>query len=152
MQMRSHHMGKNGKAGSTPAAGSNLKAVSNSNAFEHYLRKNYHKTGSLMANSCRAAMVLGNHSVPVQKLAFCFGKHIGAAFQLIDDLLDFEGSAKSLGKPALADLKAGLATAPVLFAQEEFPELGSLIRDPAEVRARWRRGAGDWSRAAEQRP
>jgi len=40
------------------------------------------------------------------------------AFQLIDDALDFEGSAASLGKPALADLNAGLSTAPVLFAAE----------------------------------
>ena len=42
-------------------------------------------------------------------------------------MLDFEGTKQSLGKPALADLKAGLATAPVLFAQEEFPQLGALI-------------------------
>ena len=37
---------------------------------------------------------------------------------MIDDALDFEGSAASLGKPALADLNAGLSTAPVLFAAE----------------------------------
>jgi geranylgeranyl pyrophosphate synthase len=130
MQMRSQHMGKNknSKSGGAVDTSGDIKAVSNSNAFEHYLRKNYNKTGSLMANSCRAAMVLGKHSVPMQRLAFGFGKHIGAAFQLIDDVLDFEGSAKSLGKPAMADLKAGLATAPVLFAQEEHPQLGALIQ------------------------
>ena len=88
MQMRSQHMAKtnnNGSNGSqisrplgTPAvdsAGTGTKLVSN-NAFEHYLRKNYHKTGSLMANSCRAAMVLGRHSVPIQTLGFGFGKHM----------------------------------------------------------------------------
>lgn len=42
-------------------------------------------------------------------------------------MLDFEGSLQSLGKPALADLKAGLATAPVLLAAEEFPRLQVLI-------------------------
>lgn len=42
-------------------------------------------------------------------------------------MLDFEGSISSLGKPALADLKAGLATAPVLLAADEFPRLQTLI-------------------------
>jgi hexaprenyl-diphosphate synthase len=46
----------------------------------------------------------------------------------VDDLLDFEGSAKSLGKPALADINSGLATAPVLFAAQQFPALLPLIQ------------------------
>ncbi len=49
------------------------------------------------------------------------------AVKLIDDVLDFEGTAAQLGKPALADLHAGLATAPVLFAQEQYPSLSALI-------------------------
>jgi hexaprenyl-diphosphate synthase len=55
--------------------------------------------------------------------AYTYGKHIGVAFQLIDDALDFEGSASSLGKPALADLNAGLSTAPVLFAAQSHGQL-----------------------------
>lgn len=43
-------------------------------------------------------------------------------------MLDFTVSAADLGKPAGADLKLGLATAPVLFAWEEFPELEPLIK------------------------
>ena len=50
--------------------------------------------------------------------AFQYGRNIGIAFQLVDDLLDFIVSADQLGKPAAADLKLGLATAP-----EMFPEL-----------------------------
>jgi len=53
--------------------------------------------------------------------------HVGVAFQLIDDMLDYEGTSASLGKPAMADVKAGLATAPVLFAAERFPVLLPLI-------------------------
>lgn len=43
-------------------------------------------------------------------------------------MLDFTVTAADLGKPSGADLKLGLATAPVLFAWEEFPELGDLIK------------------------
>mmetsp|Transcript_832 Transcript_832/g.1491 ORF Transcript_832/g.1491 Transcript_832/m.1491 type:complete len:506 (-) Transcript_832:1356-2873(-) len=93
--------------------------------MEGYLRKNFYKTASLMANSCKSAALLGGNVSPeVVDAAYLYGKHIGVAFQLIDDALDFEGSAASLGKPALADLNAGLSTAPVLFAAESHgPEL-----------------------------
>ena len=48
--------------------------------------------------------------------------------QLVDDHLDFVGSAASLGKPALSDMDQGLATAPVLFALEEFPQIGDIVK------------------------
>lgn len=51
--------------------------------------------------------------------AFQYGRNIGLAFQLVDDLLDFVSSSEAMGKPAAADLKLGLATAPVLFACEK---------------------------------
>ena len=48
--------------------------------------------------------------------------------QLVDDMLDFTASSADLGKPGQgADLKLGLATAPALYAWEEFPELGAMI-------------------------
>lgn len=45
-------------------------------------------------------------------------------YQLIDDVLDYQGHQS--GKPLLADLKSGLATAPLLLAQEEYPVLREL--------------------------
>jgi geranylgeranyl pyrophosphate synthase len=89
----------------------------------YYLRKNFYKTGSLMANSCQSAALLGNYSEELVDASYRYGKHIGMAFQLVDDILDFEGSLSHMGKPSLADLAAGLATAPVLFAAEEFPDI-----------------------------
>ena len=59
--------------------------------------------------------------------AYSYGRNIGIAFQLVDDLLDFVASSEQLGKPAAADLKLGLATAPVLFATNKFPELEDMI-------------------------
>ena len=51
-------------------------------ALEYYLHKNYYKTGSLMANSCRAALLLGAYDQALQDLAFRYGRHVGLAFQV----------------------------------------------------------------------
>lgn len=53
------------------------------------------------------------------EIAFQYGRNIGLAFQLVDDLLDFISSTDTMGKPTATDLKLGLATAPVLFACEK---------------------------------
>lgn len=55
----------------------------------------------------------------LQTIAFQFGRQLGMAFQLVDDLLDFIATSTQLGKPAAADLRLGLATAPVLFAAQK---------------------------------
>ena len=98
-----------------------------SERFEHYLSKCFNKTASLMAYSCRANAVLAGVDNHLVEEAFQYGRDVGVAFQLVDDLLDFTVSADQLGKPAAADLKLGLATAPVLFAAEKFPELNVMI-------------------------
>jgi geranylgeranyl pyrophosphate synthase len=51
--------------------------------------------------------VLGEHSEERRRACYLYGTYIGQAFQLIDDALDFEGSAEALGKAPLADLKVG---------------------------------------------
>ncbi|KAF9089706.1 coq1 putative hexaprenyl diphosphate synthase [Mortierella sp. AD031] len=96
--------------------------------FEYYMEKTYMKTASLISKSCRSSAVLGGASDEVCDIAYTYGKNIGLAFQLVDDMLDFTASSDEFGKPAGADLKLGLATAPVLFAWEEYPELGKLIK------------------------
>lgn len=55
----------------------------------------------------------------LSEIAFEYGRNVGIAFQLVDDLLDFISSTDAMGKPTAADLKLGLATAPVLFACEK---------------------------------
>ncbi|XP_067932639.1 all trans-polyprenyl-diphosphate synthase PDSS1-like isoform X1 [Watersipora subatra] len=95
--------------------------------FNHYIEKSYRKTASLLANSCQAATVLANTTEDKIKLAYEYGKNLGILFQLVDDALDYESTEQDMGKPTGADLKLGLATAPVLFAAHEFPRLNSLI-------------------------
>ncbi|KAK7872189.1 hypothetical protein R5R35_001750 [Gryllus longicercus] len=105
--------------------------------FAHYLTKTYRKTASLIANSVKATAVLAGADEPLSELCFQYGRNVGLAFQLVDDLLDFVSSTAAMGKPAAADLRLGLATAPVLFACEKYPELNPMImrrfQEPGDV-------------------
>lgn len=95
--------------------------------ISYYLQKTYLKTASLISKSCRAAALLGNGAPEVVEAAYSYGRNLGLAFQLVDDMLDYTVSGLELGKPAGADLELGLATAPLLFAWKQNPELGPLV-------------------------
>lgn len=97
--------------------------------METYLRKSYYKTASLIAYACRSTALLGGHSYGsnVATAMEEFGFHLGLAYQLQDDILDFTAAANVLGKPALADMDLGLSTAPILYAAQEFPKLRPLV-------------------------
>lgn len=95
--------------------------------FNHYLEKTYKKTASLIACCCKAVAVFGDCNTEVQEIAYQYGRNIGMAFQVVDDILDFIATDKEMGKPTATDLQLGLATAPVLFACEQFPDLNALI-------------------------
>ncbi|VDK42698.1 unnamed protein product [Anisakis simplex] len=95
--------------------------------FDRYMAKTYSKTASLFANSCKSAAILADVSESTVKIAYEYGRSLGLAFQLVDDLLDFVSTPAAMGKPTANDLKLGLATAPVLFAAQEHPELNHLI-------------------------
>lgn len=96
-------------------------------AFEYYLHKTYLKTASLMSKLSRAAGVLSGSQDNIIENCYDFGRNLGLCFQIVDDMLDYTSSDTSFGKPSQADLKLGLATAPILFAWKERPELGELI-------------------------
>jgi all-trans-nonaprenyl-diphosphate synthase len=95
--------------------------------IEAYLEKSYYKTASLIANSSKAAAVLSETTSGLAQDMYGYGRHLGLAFQIVDDILDFTGSTEELGKPAGSDLKGGNLTAPVLYALEEKPYLEVLI-------------------------
>uniref|UniRef100_A0A0M3HT15 Decaprenyl-diphosphate synthase subunit 1 n=1 Tax=Ascaris lumbricoides TaxID=6252 RepID=A0A0M3HT15_ASCLU len=95
--------------------------------FDKYMAKTYSKTASLFANSCKSAAMLADIPEANEEIAFEYGRSLGLAFQLVDDLLDFVSTSAAMGKPTANDLKLGLATAPVLFAAQEHPELNRLI-------------------------
>ncbi|MGF1481149.1 MAG: solanesyl diphosphate synthase [Cyanophyceae cyanobacterium] len=96
-------------------------------SIEAYLEKTYYKTASLMANSAKAAGLLSDVSPELADHLFDYGRHIGLAFQVVDDILDYTASTEVLGKPAGSDLASGNLTAPVLYALSEKPYLETLI-------------------------
>ena len=95
----------------------------------YYLQKTYLKSASLISKSCRAAALLGRSAPDVVEAAYSYGRNLGLAFQLVDDMLDYSASPGSgaLGKPSGADLELGLATAPLLFAWKQNQQLGLLV-------------------------
>lgn len=93
----------------------------------YYLQKTYLKTASLISKSCRAAALLGGTDYATVEAAYSYGKNLGLAFQLVDDMLDYTVSGADLGKPAGADLELGLATAPLLFAWKQNSDFGALV-------------------------
>lgn len=103
--------------------------MSATDAWNLYLQKTYMKTASLMAKGARAAVALGGCAEGEiwREVAYAYGRNLGIAFQLQDDILDYEVSDATLGKPGGADLQLGLATGPALYAMEEYPEMGPLI-------------------------
>ncbi|KAG5562258.1 hypothetical protein RHGRI_005101 [Rhododendron griersonianum] len=74
-------------------------------SMEYYLQKTYYKTASLISNSCKAIALLAGQTTEVSMLAYEYGKNLGLAFQLIDDILDFTGTSTSLGKGSLSDIR-----------------------------------------------
>ncbi|GJM90137.1 hypothetical protein PR202_ga06390 [Eleusine coracana subsp. coracana] len=106
-------------------------------SMEYYLQKTYYKTASLISNSCKAVAILAGHTADVSVLAYEYGRNLGLAFQLIDDVLDFTGTSASLGKGSLSDIRHGIITAPMLYAMEEFPQLHDVVdqgfENPANV-------------------
>lgn len=112
------------------AEGEILQGLSRYNSdlsIEQYLEKSYYKTASLIANSARAAGLLSEVAPEVADSLYDYGRYLGLAFQIVDDILDFTGSTEVLGKPAGSDLASGNLTAPVLYALEEKPYLETLI-------------------------
>ena len=89
---------------------------------ENYDQRIYAKTASLFEMSARAAaMISPVEQVIVEKMQE-FGRNIGMAFQILDDILDFTGEQEFVGKPVGSDLLQGLITLPTLHYIEKYPD------------------------------
>ena len=94
-----------------------------------YLRSVNGKTAELFSLSCLEGAYFGHSSKEVQRLAKRIGRHIGIAFQVYDDILDYTADTETLKKPALEDLSQGVYTLPLLFAYQAAPDVFSPYLD-----------------------
>ena len=81
---------------------------------EEYLKVIYYKTAMLFRASCAIPAILSNQSSEIVDTCKDFGGHIGTAFQLTDDLLDYSGTEQEIGKRLGDDLREGKATLPLI--------------------------------------
>ncbi len=87
-------------------------------AVSEYLRVIRFKTAKLFEASARLGAVLAEAAPVVEEACAAYGRSLGTAFQLVDDLLDYEGTTAQLGKNVGDDLREGKPTLPLLIAME----------------------------------
>src|SRR6186713_3675353 len=85
-------------------------------AVDDYLRVIRFKTAKLFEASARLGAVLAEADSGVEEACAAYGRSLGTAFQLVDDLLDYEGATAELGKNVGDDLREGKPTLPLLIA------------------------------------
>jgi octaprenyl-diphosphate synthase len=85
-------------------------------SVEDYLRVIRYKTAKLFEASARLGAVLADAPDAIEVACADYGRAIGTAFQLVDDLLDYEGTTEALGKAVGDDLREGKPTLPLLLA------------------------------------
>ena len=87
-------------------------------AVQDYLRVIRFKTAKLFEASARLGAVLAEADAATEEACASYGRALGTAFQLVDDLLDYEGATELLGKNVGDDLREGKPTLPLLIAME----------------------------------
>ena len=102
-------------------------------AVADYLQVIRYKTAKLFEASARLGAVLAGADATLEESCADYGRSLGTAFQLVDDLLDYEGNSSELGKNVGDDLREGKPTLPLLLAMERASEADrALIRHAIE--------------------
>ena len=86
-----------------------------------------HKTGALISASVTSGAILGRGNESQLQAIISYGRKIGLAFQISDDILDIEGDTKALGKKAGADEKKGKITYPLVLGLKKSKEIQSEL-------------------------
>lgn len=103
-------------------------------SWDYYIGKSTTKTASLFAAACKSAAIINNKSQDIIDKAEAYGKNLGIAFQVVDDILDFTSSDEVFGKDVGNDLKSGLITAPTLYALNANNEKSNKLKKLIESR------------------
>jgi octaprenyl-diphosphate synthase len=101
---------------------------------ERYLQVVRYKTAKLFEAAARVGAVIADATPEQEEAAAAYGRHIGTAFQLVDDVLDYSGAADALGKNVGDDLREGKPTLPLIRVMEVGrPEQRAMIRTAIET-------------------
>jgi octaprenyl-diphosphate synthase len=95
---------------------------------EDYIQRIYGKTASLFCLSTESGGILSKAPESAIQTLRQYGNDLGLAFQIIDDVLDFIGTEKELGKPAGSDLTQGTFTLPAILLNERYPQDNPIKR------------------------
>ena len=105
-----------------------LIAKNNPNASEqNYMEVIKNKTAILFQAAAQCGAILARADTATEKSLQRYGMHLGTAFQLIDDVLDYDGDALTMGKNIGDDLLEGKTTLPLIYAMEKGDNLQSEI-------------------------
>ena len=88
-------------------------------SMDQYLKRIYSKTASLFAAAGEIGSVLSDAPESDAQRLRHYGRQLGVAFQIVDDILDFEATAQELGKPTGGDLTGGTVTLPTMLYLED---------------------------------
>ncbi len=92
-----------------------------------YFQRIYDKTASLFSTAAESGAVLGGAPEPDVQLVKNYGYKLGMAYQVLDDVLDYESTSEELGKPAGNDLKEGVLTLPAIMLVEAQPGSNAVL-------------------------
>lgn len=99
-------------------------------SLERYLQVVRYKTAKLFEAAAEVGAIVAGADAQVQQAAATYGRHVGTAFQLIDDVLDYSGDAEALGKNVGDDLREGKPTLPLIRVMEVgSPDQRALIQE-----------------------
>jgi octaprenyl-diphosphate synthase len=87
-------------------------------SLDRYLQVVRYKTAKLFEAAAEVGAIVAGATESVQQAAAAYGRHVGTAFQLIDDVLDYSGDAQALGKNVGDDLREGKPTMPLIRVME----------------------------------
>jgi octaprenyl-diphosphate synthase len=91
------------------------------------------KTAKLFEAAAQLGAILGNSGLEIEEGLARYGMHLGTAFQLIDDVLDYSGDAAHTGKNLGDDLSEGKPTLPLIYVMKQgAPEQAELVRSAIE--------------------
>jgi octaprenyl-diphosphate synthase len=98
---------------------------------DRYMQVIENKTAKLFEAACRLAAIISDQPFEIEQALAMYGSRLGSAFQIADDVLDYNGEADTMGKNAGADLAEGKPTLPLILARERCNDKERELLDTA---------------------